>query len=454
MIRSFIRHPAVFFFGLMAVALACAVVVDPSSLLQGTLGGLMLANVPVALPELKTLVESIRQGLEDFKKTNDERLKAIESAKSDTDFQAKLAAITTQLGDLLDMKKTVERLEAKANRAGLGGGTDVDPAKAEYRSAFINTWVRKGGDISELQKKAWSIGVAGDGGVTLPEEIDRQLEQLARDVSPMRQIATVRAVGTSDYKKLVNTNGIASGWVGEVAARPATSTSTFAEVPALMGELYANPQITQQMLDDSIINVEAEIVSQLEEQFAVAEGAAFVTGTGTNQPKGFLAYTTAATGDAGRAFGTLEHVPTGVAGDFAAANKADVLFALMAKLKRAYRAGSVWTMGKAMMFEIMQIKDANGMYLWQPAVLANGFGFNLLGYPIVEMEDMPVKAANSLSIAFGNFRRGYYVVDRLGTRMLRDPFTNKPYVGFYTTKRVGGMVVNSEAIKLVRFAVA
>lgn len=189
----------------------------------------------------------------------------------------------------------------------------------------------------------------------------------------------------------------------------------------------------------------------LAEEFAVAEGAAFISGNGTNKPKGFLAYTTAATADSSRAFGTLEHIATGVSADFAASNKADVLYQVQAALRQGYRANAVWMMGKAMMFELMRIKDTTGQYLWQPSLQA-GVPVNLLGTAVYEAEDMPVKAANSLSIAYGDFNRGYTIVDRVGTRMLRDPYTNKPYVGFYTTKRVGGGVINSEAIKLIKFS--
>ena len=221
-----------------------------------------------------------------------------------------------------------------------------------------------------------------------------------------------------------------------------------------MGELYANPQVTQQSLDDLFFNVEAELSEQLVEEFAVKEGGAFVSGDGTNKPKGFLAYTTAATADSSRAFGTIEHIATGVSGDFAASNKADVLYTTVQALKAGYRAGSSWVMGKALMFEIMRLKDTTGQYLWQPRISENGLGLTLVGFPVVEAEDMPVKAANSLSIAFGNFRRGYLIVDRVGMRMLRDPYSNKPYVGFYTTKRVGGAVINSEAIKLVKFSLS
>ena len=156
--------------------------------------------------------------------------------------------------------------------------------------------------------------------------------------------------------------------------------------------------------------------------------------------------------DASRAFGTLEHIATGVSGDFAASNKGDVLFAAVGALKKAYRAGALWMMPKSVMFEVLRFKDTTGQYLWQPSIQDSGLGIKLLGFMVEENEDMPAKAANALSIAFGNFKRGYTIVDRMGMRMLRDPYTNKPYVGFYTTKRVGGAVINSQAIKLVKFA--
>lgn len=408
------------------------------------------------ISEVKDIVKALNETFDTFKKTNDERLAKIEKGQSPADHEAKLAAIQGDLAKLLDLKKDMEKLEAKTNRLSLGGaGKEIDPAKAEYREAFIGRFVRKGDEtgMAELQRKAISIGTPADGGYALPEQIDREIEKLARDISPIRSIAKIVQVGTSDYKKLVNVNGIASGWVGETTARTATNTSQLAEVIPPMGELYANPQVTQQALDDIFYDVESDLIAQLAEEFAVAEGAAFVTGNGTNKPKGFLAYTTAATADSARAFGTLEHIATGVAGDWAASNKADVLFDTVSKLKQAYRTGANWVMNKSILFEILKFKDSNGQYLWQPS-LTDGMPIRLLGFGVTEAEDMPVKAAGSLSVAFGNFKRGYTVVDRVGTRMLRDPYTNKPYVGFYTTKRLGGGVVNSEAIKLVKFAVA
>ncbi len=423
-----------------------------------TVGLLMLANAPIALPDLKTLVESIQTGFAEFKATNDARLKAVETARSDSDFQAKLAKIEADIATALDLKKEIERIEAKANLQGLiGEHNERNPDKAAYKRAFLDRFVRKGedsADLKALQAKAWSIGTPADGGYALPEQLDREIEKMLRDISNVRSLANVVTVGTSDYKKLVNVNGIASGWVGETAARPATNTSQLAEVAPPMGELYANPQVTQQALDDLFFNVEGELTTQLLEEFALAEGAAFVTGNGTNKPKGFLAYTTAATADSSRAFGTIEHIATGVGGDFAASNKADTFFATVGALKKGYRMGAVWMMNKSLLFEALRFKDTTGQYLWQPSVQDSGLGIRLLGFNVEEAEDMPAKAANSLSIAFGNFKRGYTIVDRVGMRMLRDPYSNKPYVGFYTTKRVGGAVVNSEAIKVIKFAAA
>jgi HK97 family phage major capsid protein len=448
-------------FALATIAALMAVAALPllPHLGADTFGLLLLAQVPVAATgEVKTLLDSILKGFEDFKKTNDERLAKVEKGAPTGDFEAKLAAMQTDLGKALDLKKDLERLEAKGNLSGLlGKATDGNPDKVAYKTAFFDRFVRKGEDSVELrglQQKAWNITTGSDGGFAVPEQLDREIEKLIRDISPVRAVANVVTVGTSDYKKLVNRNGISSGWVGETAVRPETNTSSFSEIAPPMGEIYANPMVSQQSLDDMFFNVEAELQAQLVEEFAVREGAAFITGSGTNQPRGFLSVTTAATADSARAFGTIEHVATGVAGDWAASNPADAFFRVVGALKAGYRNGAVWMMNKSVMFEALRFKDTTGQYLWQPSLQDSGLSIRLLGFPVAEAEDMPVKAANSLSVAFGNFRRGYTIVDRMGMRMLRDPYTNKPYVGFYTTKRVGGTVVNSEAIKVLRFAAA
>jgi HK97 family phage major capsid protein len=408
--------------------------------------------------EIKTLLDGIQKGFEDFKAANDLRLKAVEKGQSSADIDARLATIQADILSKSAAKSELEQLEARLNAKGLAGGGSggvQDADQLAYKNAFFGRYVRKGDDGAELkglQAKAVQIGVPSDGGLAVPRLVEQEIERLQRNVSPIRGIARVVTVGTSDYRKLVRTGKAGTGWVGETSARPETGTSSLQEVIPPIGEVYANPMVTQAALDDIYYDVEADITDDLTMSLAEAEGSAFVVGNGTNKPKGFLAYTTAATDDSTRAFGTLQHIITGVAGALPASNAGDVFLDVIAALKAGYRAGSQWVMPKAVMFAVMKLKDSTGQYLWQPTITGNSLGLNLLGFPVVECEDMPSIAANSLSVAFGNFQRGYTVVDRVGMRMLRDPYTNKPYVGFYTTKRVGGAVVNSEAIKVLRFS--
>ncbi|ODC01222.1 hypothetical protein A3197_01685 [Candidatus Thiodiazotropha endoloripes] len=366
---------------------------------------------------------------------------------------------TNQHDKLRSINDRIETLENRSSRSTIGGGLSFysgeSSAQREHRAAFRN-WIVRGRDedgLIDLQQKAMSIGVNADGGFALPTEIDGEIEKLLRDRSPIRQIARVIAVGTSDYKKLVNIGGLTSGWVGETDARPETNTPQFAEVVPPIGEIYCNPSITQHALDDVFFNAENWIAEEIAEEVAIQEGNAFILGDGTNKPKGFLTYTTASTADTVRAFGTLQHIPTGVASNWPAADgdTADLLIDVVHSLRPAYRQGAVWVMNSSTLATIRKLKDANGQFIWQNSVVEGQPGM-LLGYPVIEAEDMPDIAADSLSVAFGNFDRGYTIVDRMGTRVLRDPFTNKPFVHFYTTKRTGGAVVNSEAIKLVKFS--
>ena len=402
------------------------------------------------LQDLKDLLQKQGNAFEEFKATNDQLIKAKADGKSVESLEAKLAKIDAELGKIADVKSEIEALEKRMNRPGAPG--EADKARAEHKAAF-QKFMRKGDDsnLGDLQRKAYNITTDADGAYAVPEEIDRDILAKLVDVSPIRQIATVRAVGTSDYKKLVNIHGTASGWVDEDDARTATDSSQFAQVTPFMGELYAYPQATQQMLEDVFFNAEAWIGEEVATEFARAEGAAFVSGDGTKKPKGFLAYTTAATADSARAFGTLEHVATGVAADWAASNPQDILLTLVYKLKAGYRGNARWVMNKGILAEVRKWKDTTGNYIWRPGLEA-GQPDTLLGYGITEAEDMPAKAANALPIAFGDFSRGYLIVDRAGVRVLRDPYSAKPYVLFYTTKRVGGGVQNFDAIKVMKFA--
>ncbi|MBJ4197312.1 MULTISPECIES: phage major capsid protein, partial [Enterobacteriaceae] len=263
------------------------------------------------------------------------------------------------------------------------------------------------------------------------------------------QEATVITVGGSDYKKLVNLGGTASGWVGETDTRSQTATSRLELIEPLMGEIYGNPQATQKMLDDAFFNVEAWINSELATEFAEQEEIAFTSGDGTKKPKGFLAYESTDETDKVRAFGKLQHIVSGEA----TAVTADAIIKLIYTLRKAHRTGAKFMMNNNSLFAIRLLKDTEGNYLWRPG-LELGQPSSLAGYGIAENEQMPDIAADAKAIAFGNFKRGYTIVDRIGTRILRDPYTNKPFVGFYTTKRTGGMLVDSQAIKLLKIAAA
>jgi HK97 family phage major capsid protein len=324
----------------------------------------------------------------------------------------------------------------------------LDGARTERDGAFAG-FVRTG---LGMETKAFTGVTGAEGGYAVPREIDAEIAALLKAASPIRSIANVVQVGSAGYRKLVTTGGTPSGWAAETDARPATGTPTFVEIAPPTGELYANPSASQAMLDDARFDVEGWLAGEIAAEFAKAEGQAFVTGSGVGRPRGFLQAPVAATGDATRSFGTLQYVPSGAAGDFGA-NPQERLIDLVQSLRAPYRQGAAFVMNAATVARVRKFKTSDGAFVWAPS-LAAGQPATLLGYPVVEAEDMPDVAANSLSIAFGNFRLGYLIAERGETQILRDPYSMKPFVGFYATKRVGGCVTNSEAIKVMRFSAA
>ncbi len=353
-------------------------------------------------------------------------------------------------GEVEALKERLDAQAVAAARPALAGAEGKGERSAEAKA--FEHYLRKG-TIDPLEMKTVTGASDAAGGYAVPREIDGRIDAALVAISPIRRIANVVKVGSANYRKLITTGGAASGWVAETAARPETGTATFREFVPSMGELYANPAASQAMIDDAMFDVEAWIASEVSSEFARNEGAAFVSGTGTNRPKGFLTYATTAQTDNLRAWGTLQHVPSGAAGGFAASNPQDRLVDLVHSLRPPYRQGASFVMNSATLAVIRKFKTADGAFLWQPG-LAEGRPDTLLGYPVIEAEDMPDISADSLSIAFGNFKAGYLIAERGETVVLRDPFTNKPYVHFYAVKRVGGGVVNSEAIKVMKFATA
>lgn len=326
-----------------------------------------------------------------------------------------------------------------------GGQQGLTPMLSAEVKGFVDGYLRQG---RETELKSISGAVLSDGGYAVPRELDAMIGRVLKDISPIRQIAQVVQTGSAGYRKLVTGNGTSSGWVSEAAARPVTATPTFYEIAPPSGELYANPAASQTMLDDAAFDLEAWLAEEIATEFARAEGAAFVNGTGVNQPKGFLKATLSSADDAARAFGSVQYVGSGNATGFDTAPEAK-LIDLVHTLKAAHRQGASWVMNSATMAAVRKLKTSDGAFLWQPGLI-EGQPDRLLGYPICEAEDMPDIGAGTTPIAFGNFRAGYLIAERSATSILRDPFSNKPFVHFYATKRVGGQVLDSDAIKLLK----
>ncbi len=245
------------------------------------------------------------------------------------------------------------------------------------------------------------------------------------------------------------TTGPAVGWVGETAARPQTNSPVLDSLSFPAAELYAMPAATPVLLEDTAVNIDDWLAAEVEQAFAEQEGAAFVAGDGTNKPKGFLSYTTVA--NASWEWGKIGFIATGVDGDWPASNPSDILVDLVYAVRAGYRQNGSFVMNRKTQAAVRKFKDSTGHYLWQPPAVAGGRA-SLMTFPMVEAEDMPDIDDDSYSVAFGDFRRGYLIVDRQGVRVLRDPYSAKPYVLFYTTKRVGGGVQDFDAIKLLKFA--
>lgn len=330
-----------------------------------------------------------------------------------------------------ELRLELEELKARI-RSGLIAATR--PEQAEYKhhgDENFGSFLRSGADT--IEGKSVDNATAGAGGLAIPREIDEVIDRTLVAISPIRRIANVVRVGSSNYRKLITNGGTPSGWVGLEALRPETATPTFSEIVPASGELYANPAASQHMLDDAMFDVEAWLANEIAVEFARAEGMAFVKGSGTNQPLGFLSSPTATTADGVRPLGTLQTIGTGLAGAFPAANPQDKLVDLVQALRQPYRQGAVFVMNSSTAATIRKMKTADGAFVWQQGLVA-GQPATLLGYPVIEAEDMPDIAANSLSVAFGNFKAGYVITERAETTILRDPYSKKPYVYFYATQ--------------------
>lgn len=394
------------------------------------------------LKDIEEIAAELKGRFEEFKTKNDKRLEGIEAEKGK--LSGVVETLNIKLTELEELKKGLEKELLVLKRPGASG---LDPAMEEYKTAY-NTFLRKGTEdgLLQLQEKAMRTTVGADGGFAVVPEIERTVDALLRNDNPMMDLCTVINVSTSDYKKLMNIGGASSGWVGEEDARPETNTPKLAQIQFPMGELYANPKISQTALDDMFYDVESDLAGQIATEFNEKKGLAFTTGDGVNKPKGILAGTIVETSDATRAFGSLEFVRSGHASQLTP----DAIIKLIYTLKSKYRKAGSFMMPTLTLFQARTLKDTTGNYLWEPGKA--GQDSTLLGYAVAENEDMPAMAANALAIMFGDFKRAYYIVNRMGIRTLRDPFSSKPHVSFYTTSRVGGALVDSQAVKVLKIA--
>lgn len=424
--------------------------------------------------DVRSAVYDLGRAFEAFKDANDQRLREIERrGAADPLTEMKVNRLNNEISRAIDAadgaKRRVDQIETALHRSpSHTGGNEWQEAEMfmlerkgridsdlgidgyrQYKSA-LRAYLRKnnaGNGVDEI--KALSVGSDPDGGYTVTPDMSGRIGTLVRETSPMRQVANVITIGTDALEGIHDLNEATSGWVGETESRPETAAPKIGEYRIPVHEQYAEPRATQKLLDDSLFNIEEWLAGKIAERLSRMENEAFVSGNGVKKPRGFLTYAAGTPSAAG--FNVIEQVLSGGNGSFAASSPGDALISLVYALKSAYREKAVFMMKRSTLAEVRKLKDDNDNYIWQPDFQMKQGG-TLLGFNVVEAEDMPDVASNSLSIAFGDFHAGYQIVDRQGIRILRDSFTAKPYVKFYTTKRVGGDVVNFEAIKLMKFA--
>lgn len=460
--------------GVLAITAVCVLIsssADASAAFLGVFAQtkpiMAMGMLPIASRSFRGLAAAPRADASDATAVLNELKRTFEAFRAERDKE--LADIKKNLADVVQTEKVdrinaemtkltaeLDRINATIAAVQAGAGTDGKATTAErreHRKAF-GQFFRKGADagLRDLEvKAALRTDSDPDGGYVVPTETEAGIDRVLATVSVMRQLARVVSISSSGYKRLVNQGGTGSGWVGERSTRTETGTPTLAELSFPVMELYANPAATQTMLDDAAIDIEQWLADEVSITFGEQEGGAFISGDGVQKPRGLLSYTAVA--NASYAWGSLGYVPTGVAAALTdgSNNGTDALISLYYALKAGYRNGASWLMSDPVMGTVRKFKDVQGNYIWAPPANSADVA-TILGKPVYTDDNMSAIGANAFPIAFGDFGRGYLIVDRVGIRVLRDPFTNKPYVHFYTTKRVGGGVQNFEAIKLLKVA--
>jgi len=387
-------------------------------------------------------VNTLATAWEQFKSVNDARLAEIEKRGSaDVLFTAQLEKISTVLDSY---KSDVDQVKAAVARPADGAKTEAKNTAAvdEYKQAF-NMYLRKGHEkgLEDLQLKALSVGTDPEGGYLVTPQMSSDITKIIFESSPIRQLASVETISTDSLDVIDDVQEFGAGWTGETTAVTETTNALVGKRSIPVMDMFAQPKATQKLLDDAGVNIEAWLNEKIADRFARLEATAFVSGTGVSQPRGILTYAS------GTSWGQIQQVNSGTSGVVTADGVINLFYAL----KEGYMANASFLANRSVVGALRLLKETTNQYIWQPG-LASGQPDTLLGRPVYMASDMPVAAANSLSIAVGDFKRAYKIVDRIGMRMMRDPFTEKPFVKFYATKRVGGDVTNFEAIKIQRLA--
>ena len=423
-----------------AISLAALALSAPSAIISG------VRNEEPAPKTAEALMTELHGAFNEYRTANDQRMTAIEDNKGTAEVDAKILKLENA------MVEAEAGLAAFAAQIASGAsGSEASRVKDQAYTDNFNNIMRLNGDsnIPSDIKNVLRKTPDSDGGYLVPTEWDRSIQDALVEVSAIRQLVNIQNVSGGGFKKLINLKGTASGWVGETDARPQTASATFDELDIGWGELYANPAATQNILDDSEIDIESWLAGEVKEAFMLKENAAFVAGDGVKKPRGFLSYVPGGTNENRHPLGSLGLVASGGAAAITSNSIIDMVYTPAKK----YRARAKWAMNRLSLAAVRKLTDNEGNYLWQPT-LAAGQPSTLAGYAIAEIEDMPDLAANAFPIAFGDFKAGYTIFDRAGVTILRDPYTNKPYVLFYTTKRVGGAVTDPNAIKVMKVAAA
>jgi len=397
------------------------------------------------MEEIKQLVEELNQAFLEHKTKNDQRLSEIQKrGYADPVLEEQVDRIAKEIQNLTEVKERIEKVETKLNRPGMAFDDHEKPdSHSQARKQAVVHYLRKGeGLLTAEEVKLLASDSDPDGGYWMTPEISERAIQKVFETSPMRNISTVETISTDALEIPEDLNEADSGWTSERAVRNETNTPQIGVRRIPVHELYAMPKATQTLLDDSRIDVESWLSMKIADKMSRIENASFINGDGVGKPRGILTYASGTTNP-----GEVQQINSGNASSLTA----DGLRTLFYALKSPYIPNAKWLMSRSAIEEVSKLKDSGGSYIWQPG-FQEGEPQTLLGHAIERMEDMPQVAANSLSVAFGDFSQAYTIVDRMGLRVLRDPFSSKPFVLFYTTKRTGGDVTNFESFAIQKTA--